>query len=110
MCEEFANLMTNEFEMSLMGELHFFLGLQVTQTNKGCFINQSKYVLELLKRFKMDKLKTIATPMSTSAGLDADERGKMVDAKVYRGMIGSLLYLTASRLNIQFSVCLCVHF
>ena len=74
------------------------------------FINQVKYIKVLLKKYKMDCCKKISTPMVTSTQLDADEVGKCVDQKIYRGMIGSLLYLTVSRPAIQFIVYLCAHF
>lgn len=110
LCKEFSNLITSEFEMSMMGELNFFLGLQVKQMKEGTFICQTKYCKELLNRFEMSNAKAMATPMSTSDHLDKDEKGKEVDLKKYRGMIGSLLYLTASRPDIMFSVCLCARF
>ena len=99
-----------EFEMSLMGELTYFLGLQIKQMNGGIFINQMKYTRDLLKRFNMDSTTSKDTPMNTTTTLDKDEDGNSVDTKLYRGMIGSLLYLTASRPDIMFSVCLCTHF
>ena len=102
--------MQNEFEMSMMGELKFFLGLQIKQTDNGTFINQAKYTKDLLKKFDLDNVKPIGTPMATSTKLDSDEQGKPVDTRKYRGMIGSLLYLTASRPDIMFSVCLCARF
>ena len=88
--------MHKEFEMSLMGELQYFLGLQINQSVAGIFIHQSKYVHDLLKRFNLENITTKATPMSTSLKLTKDEQGKSVDSTKYRGMIGSLLYLTAS--------------
>ena len=110
LCQDFAKLMQGEFEMSMMGELTFFLGLQIKQSKEGISITQSKYTKELLKRFGMENSKPIGTPMSPSCKLDKDEEGKCVDLKYYRGMIGSLLYLTASRPDIMFSVCLCARF
>ena len=110
LCQEFSKLMQGEFEMSMMGELTFFLGLQIKQTQDGIFINQAKYTKELLKRFKMDEAKPCSTPMSTSTKLEKDEGGKLIDSKLYRSMIGSLLYLTASRPDIMFSVCLCARY
>ncbi|KAG5532106.1 hypothetical protein RHGRI_026652 [Rhododendron griersonianum] len=110
LCEDFAKCMQGEFEMSMMGELTYFLGLQIKQSKDGIFINQSKYIKDLLKRFDMEKAKPMGTPMSTSTKLDKDEVGKPFDEKKYRGMIGSLLYLTASRPDIMFSVCLCARF
>ncbi|KAI5677251.1 hypothetical protein M9H77_08201 [Catharanthus roseus] len=102
--------MQKEFEMSMMGELTYFLGLQIKQTKEGIFINQEKYAKELLKRFDMSNAKGIGTPISASLKLDKDEKGKTVDEKTYRGMIGSLLYLMASRPDIMFAVCLCARF
>nr|KYP56105.1 Copia protein [Cajanus cajan] len=110
LCKEFSNDMQSEFEMSMMGKLNFFLGLQIRQTKNGIFINQSKYCKELLKRFGMENAKSMATPMSTTCYLDKDEVGKSIDVKKYRGMIGSLLYLFASRPDIMFSVCLCARY
>ncbi|KAG8633742.1 hypothetical protein MANES_18G144261v8 [Manihot esculenta] len=102
--------MRSEFEMSLMGELTFFLRLQIKQAAEGIFINRTKYIKDMLKKFKMNKLKGIGTPMNSNIKLDRDEKGKEVDKKLYRGMIGSLLYLTASRPDIHFSVCLYARF
>ncbi|KAK2967744.1 hypothetical protein RJ640_029701 [Escallonia rubra] len=99
-----------EFEMSMMGELTFFLGLQIKQSKEGIFINQSKYTRELLKRFGLENAKPRGTPISPSVNLIKDENGKDVDSKLFRGMIGSLLYLTASRPDIMFSVCICARF
>ncbi|KAH9725866.1 hypothetical protein KPL70_008032 [Citrus sinensis] len=110
LCKEFSSCMSKEFEMSMMGELKYFLGLQIKQNEEGIFINQAKNVKDLLKRFGIDDSKTKNTPMSTTTKLDKDEKGKEVDIKMYRGMIGSLLYLTASRPDIMFSVCLCARF
>jgi hypothetical protein len=109
-CEEFGNMMSREFEMSMIGELSLFLGLQVKQTKDVTFISQCKYVNDLLKRFGMDNSKPIKTPMPTNAHLDLDEEGKSVDLKLYRSMIGSLLYLTTSRPDIMFSVYMCARF
>ncbi|KAH9780087.1 Integrase catalytic domain-containing protein [Citrus sinensis] len=110
LCKEFSSCMSKEFEMSMMRELKYFLGLQIKQNEEGIFINQAKYVKDLLKRFGIDDSKTKNTPMSTTTKLDKDEKGKEVDIKMYRGMIGSLLYLTASRPDIMFSVCLSARF
>ncbi|KAH9778649.1 hypothetical protein KPL71_007414 [Citrus sinensis] len=110
LCKDFSSCMSQEFEMSMMGELKYFLGLQIKQNKEGIFINQAKYVRDLLKRFGYDNGTAKSTPMSTTIKLDKDEKGKEVDIKTYRGMIGSLLYLTASRPDIMFSVCLCARF
>ncbi|WVZ98408.1 hypothetical protein U9M48_043858 [Paspalum notatum var. saurae] len=107
---EFGNMMSREFEMSMIGELNFFLGFQIKQVKGGIFIHQEKYCKDLLKKFKMGDCKPISTPMSTNEHLDADVDGKPVDQSTYRSMIGSLLYLTASRPDIMFSVCLCARF
>jgi hypothetical protein len=109
-CEEFGDMISREFEISMIGELSFFLGLQVKQTKDRTFICQSKYVSDLLKRFDIDNSKPIKTPMATNAHLDLDEGGKLVDLKLYRSMIGSLLYLTVSRPDIIFIVCMCARF
>ncbi|WVZ94313.1 hypothetical protein U9M48_040219 [Paspalum notatum var. saurae] len=106
----FAEQMSREFEMSLMGELQFFLGLQIKQGLEGTFVHQAKYTRDILKKFNMGDSKPMITPMSTNTALDADEDGEAVDQKEFRGMIGSLLYLTAIRPDIQFAVCLCAHY
>ena len=110
MAKEFSHDMQSEFEMSMMGELNFFLGLQIKQTKTGIFVNQSKYCKELIHRFGMENAKHMATPMSTACYLDKDETSQSIDVKQYRGMIGSLLYLSASRPDIMFSVCMCARF
>ncbi|GJX38475.1 retrovirus-related pol polyprotein from transposon TNT 1-94 [Tanacetum coccineum] len=110
MCDEFAKIMHDEFEMSMMGELNFFLGLQIKQMEDGIFFNQSKYIKEMLKKFSLEDSKPMKTPMSSDTKLTKDEECESVDSTKYRGMIGSLLYLTASRPDIMFSVCLCARF
>jgi hypothetical protein len=102
--------MSREFEMSMMGELQFFLGLQIKQSKEGTFVHQVKYTKDIVQKFKMEDSKAMTTPMSTTTALDADEEGEQVDQKEYRSMIGSLVYLTATRPDIQFSVCLCARF
>ncbi|WVZ76409.1 hypothetical protein U9M48_024386 [Paspalum notatum var. saurae] len=99
----FAEQMSREFEMSLMGELQFFLGLQIKQGLEGTFVHQAKYTRDILKKFEMGDSKPMTTPMSTNTVLDADEDGEAVDQKEFRGMIGSLLYLTVTRPDIQFA-------
>jgi hypothetical protein len=103
----FAEDMSREFEMSMMGELQFFLGLQIKQSKEGTFVHQAKYTKDIVRKFKMEDSKAMATPTGTTTTLDADEEGEHVDQKEYQSMIGSLLYLTARRPDIQFSVCLC---
>ncbi|XP_066333416.1 uncharacterized mitochondrial protein AtMg00810-like [Miscanthus floridulus] len=107
---KFADLMRREFEMSIMGELTFFLGLQIKQTREGMFVHQGKYTKDVLKKFDMGEAKPLSTPMSTMTALDTDEKGEVMDQKEYRSMIGSLLYLTAMRPYIQFAMCLCARF
>ncbi|WVZ70452.1 hypothetical protein U9M48_019121 [Paspalum notatum var. saurae] len=106
----FAEQMSRKFEMSLMGELQFFLGLQIKQGPEGTFVHQAKYTRDILKKFEMGDSKPMMTPMSTNTALDADEDGEAVDQKEFRGMIGSLLYLTATKPDIQFAVCLCARY
>ncbi|GJR37607.1 retrovirus-related pol polyprotein from transposon TNT 1-94 [Tanacetum coccineum] len=110
MCDEFDKFMHDEFEMSMMGELNFFLGLQIKQMEDGIFFNQSKYIKEMLKKFGLEESKPIKTPMSFDTKLTKDEECESVNSTKYRGMIGSLLYLMASRPDIMFSVCLCARF
>ncbi|WVZ84435.1 hypothetical protein U9M48_031468 [Paspalum notatum var. saurae] len=86
----FAERMSREFEMSLMGELRFFLGLRIKQGHEGTFVHQAKYTRDILKKFDMGDSKPMTTPMSTNTALDADEDGEAVDRKEFRGMIGSL--------------------
>jgi hypothetical protein len=109
-CEEFSRIMIQKFEMSMMGELKYFLGFQVKQLQEGTFISQTKYTQDILTKFGMKDAKPIKTPMGTNGHLDHDTRGKSVDQKVYRSMIGSLLYLCASRPDIMLSVCMCARF
>jgi hypothetical protein len=96
--------------MSMMRELTFFLGIQVKQTKEGTFVHQAKYTKDLIKKFAMTYAKLVPTPMSTTTELDPDEDGEPVDQREYKSMIGSLLYLTTTRPDIQFVVCLCAFF
>ncbi|XP_019235721.1 PREDICTED: uncharacterized protein LOC109216046 [Nicotiana attenuata] len=93
-----------------MGELTFFLRLQIQKSEEGTFIWQTKYTKELIQKFGMSSVKAIGTPMSPSTNLDKDEKGNPVDETKYRGMIGSLLYLTTSQPNIMFTICKCARF
>jgi hypothetical protein len=105
----FIEDMIVEFEMSMMGELQFFLGLQIKQSNEGTFVHQAKYTKDIVRKFKMEDSKAMVTPMSTTTALDVDEEGEHVDQKEYRSMIGSLLYLTAtSRTSSSRYVCVLV--
>ncbi|GKD93995.1 retrovirus-related pol polyprotein from transposon TNT 1-94, partial [Tanacetum coccineum] len=90
----FSDLMKSRFEMSMMGEMTFFLGLQVNQSPRGIFINQSNYVLEILKKYGMESCDPVGTPMEIKDKLDLDQNGSPVDATKYRSMIGALMYLT----------------
>ncbi|KAJ9560455.1 hypothetical protein OSB04_005615 [Centaurea solstitialis] len=110
MCRDFEELMHKKFKMSSMGELTFFLGLQVTQKEDGILINQSKYVKDMLTKFGFQDTKPASTPMETHKQLTADLEGEEVDLHQYRSMIGSLMYLTASRPDIMFAVCVCARF
>jgi hypothetical protein len=105
-CEKFSKIMIQKFEMSMMGELKYFLGVQVKQLQEGTFISQTKYIQDILNKFGMKDAKPIKTPMGTNGYLDLDTGGKSIDQKVYRSMIGSLLYLCASRPDIMLSVCM----
>ncbi|GJY50166.1 putative ribonuclease H-like domain-containing protein [Tanacetum coccineum] len=109
-CDEFEALMKSRFQMSSMGELTFFLGLQVKQKEDGIFISQDKYVAEILKKFDFVSVKTASTPIETQKPLVKDEEASDVDVHLYRSMIGSLMYLTASRPDIMFAVCACSRF
>jgi hypothetical protein len=106
-CEEFSRNTIHKFEMSMMGELKYFLGFQIKQLQDGTFICQTKYIQDILKKFAMKNAKPIKTLMGTNGHLGLDIGGKSVHQKVYRSMIGSLLYLCASRLDIMVSVCMC---
>ncbi|GJU64553.1 putative ribonuclease H-like domain-containing protein [Tanacetum coccineum] len=110
LCLDFEQIMHKRFEMSSMGELTFFLGLQVKQKEDGIFISQDKYVGEILKKFGFSSIRTASTPMETNKALTKDEDGEDVDIHLYRSMIGSLMYLTSSRQDIMFSVYACLRF
>jgi hypothetical protein len=103
-------MIANEFQMSMMGELNFFLGIQVKQMKQGIFVHQDKYMKDLMKKFNMADVKPVSTPMSMATVLDPDENSEVVDQKEYRSMIDSLLYLTTTQSDIQFGVYLCARF
>ncbi|GKB03213.1 putative ribonuclease H-like domain-containing protein [Tanacetum coccineum] len=109
-CDKFEALMKSRFQMSSIGELTFFLGLQVKQKEDGIFISQDKYVAEILKKFDFVSIKTASIPIETQKPLVKDEEASDVDVHLYRSMIGSLMYLTASRPDIMFAVCACFRF
>ena len=103
-------MMAKEFEMSMIGELSYLLGLQIKQMKNGTFVSQGKYIKDTLKKFGMDDAKAISTPMGINGILDSDASGNMEDQKMYQSMIESLLYVIASRLDVMFSVCMCARF
>jgi hypothetical protein len=109
-CDEFSKIMTDRFEMSMMGELKFLHGFQIKLVKDGAFISQMKYTYDILKKFGMNNAKPIKTSMGTNGHLDLDMGATSVDQKVYRSIIGSLLYLCASRPDIMLSVCMCARF
>ncbi|GJU81598.1 retrovirus-related pol polyprotein from transposon TNT 1-94 [Tanacetum coccineum] len=104
--KRFANLMKINFEMSMMGELKLFLGLQVHQSPRGIFINQSQYTIKLLKKHGMDECVSMSIPMANER-LDANLQGTPTDQTTYRQMIGGLMYQTANRLDIDFATFVC---
>lgn len=109
-CLEFEKLMHNKFQMSSMGELTFFLGLQVKQSREGIFISQDKYVAEILRKFQFADSKIASTPIDPEKPLLKYVEGTNVDVHTYRSMIGSLMYLISSRPDIMFSVCACARY
>nr|GEV94739.1 retrovirus-related Pol polyprotein from transposon TNT 1-94 [Tanacetum cinerariifolium] len=110
LCDEFEQMMHKRFQMSYIGELTFFLGLQAKQKDDEIFINQDKYVADILKKFNFSSVKTASTPIETHKALLKDEEAQDVDVHLYKSMIGSLMYLTASRPDIMFAVCACARF
>ncbi|GKC46376.1 putative ribonuclease H-like domain-containing protein [Tanacetum coccineum] len=110
LCTEFEKMMHKKFQMSFMGELTFFLGLQVMQKKDEIFISQDKYVTKIVKKFGFTDVKTASKPMETQKPLLKDEDGEGVDVHLYTSMIGLLMYLTSSRPNIMFVVCACTRY
>nr|GEY95520.1 retrovirus-related Pol polyprotein from transposon TNT 1-94 [Tanacetum cinerariifolium] len=110
LCETFSKIMCSKFQMSMMGKLSFLLGLQISQSPRGIFLNQSKYALELIKKYGMETCEPTDTPMVEKSKLDEDPQRKAVDPTRYRGMIGTLVYLTASRPDLVFVVYICVRY
>nr|GEU90776.1 Gag-Pol polyprotein [Tanacetum cinerariifolium] len=106
----FSDLMKSRFEMSMMGEMTFFLGLQVNKSPCGIFISQSKYVLEIMNKYGMESCDPVGTPMEIKDKLDLDHNGTPVDATKYRSMIGALMYLTSSKPDIVYATCLCARY
>ncbi|GJR50520.1 retrovirus-related pol polyprotein from transposon TNT 1-94 [Tanacetum coccineum] len=107
LCDLFAKIMCSKFKMSMMGKISFFLGLQIFQNPRGIFINHSKYALESLKKYGFDSCDPVDTPTVEKSKLDEDKEGKAINPSHYRGMIGTFLYLTASRPDLQFAICMC---
>jgi hypothetical protein len=97
-------MMANEFEMSMIRELSYFLGLQIKQLKNDIFVSQGKYIKYMFKKFGMIDSKAISTPMGTNDNLDSDTSGNTVDQKLYRSMIRTLLYVTALRSDVIFSL------
>ena len=110
LAHSFSKLMQAEFEMSMIGELTHFLGLQIRQQDSGIFLSQSKYAKNFMKKFGLESASSVRTPMSPNVKLTIDLLGKSVDSSLYRSMIGSLLYLTASRPDISYSVGVCARY
>nr|GFB53146.1 uncharacterized mitochondrial protein AtMg00810-like [Tanacetum cinerariifolium] len=106
----FEKLMKDKFQMSSMGELTFFLGLQVKQKEDGIFISQDKYVPEILRKFGLTDRKSANTPIDIEKPLLKDPDGEDVDVHTYMSMIGSLMYLTSSRPDIMFAIFACARF
>nr|GEV51144.1 retrovirus-related Pol polyprotein from transposon TNT 1-94 [Tanacetum cinerariifolium] len=106
LCDLFSKLICSKFKMSMMRKISFFLGLQISQSPRGIFINQSKYALESLKKYGFESCDPVDIPMVEKSKLDEDKEGKAIDPSHYRGMIGTLLYLTASRPDLQFAICM----
>jgi hypothetical protein len=106
----FQEMMESEFQICMIGELIFFLGIQVKQIKQGTFVHQAKYTKDLMKKFNLAELKPVSTSMSTTTLLGPDEDGEAVDQRAYRSMIDTLLYLTVTWPSIQFIVRLCARF
>ncbi|GKC81718.1 retrovirus-related pol polyprotein from transposon TNT 1-94 [Tanacetum coccineum] len=107
MCDVFANIMTSKFKILMMDKMSFFLGLQISQSPRGIFINQPKYALEIIKKYGMQSSDPVDTPMVDKSKFDEDLQGKLVDPTHYHGMIGCLMYLTSNRPDLVFVVCMC---
>nr|GEV46311.1 retrovirus-related Pol polyprotein from transposon TNT 1-94 [Tanacetum cinerariifolium] len=107
LCDQFSKSMCSKFKMLMMGKISFFLGLQILQSHRGIFLNQSKYALESLKKYGMESSDPVDTPMVEKSKLDEDTQGKVVNPTHYCRMVGTLMYLTASRPDLTFVVCMC---
>jgi hypothetical protein len=110
LCREFESIMKSQFEMSMMGELSFFLGLEVQQKEDGILIHQAKYTRDILAKYNLSDCKPSNTPFAAQTTLVPDLEGPSVNPHTYRSMIGSLMYLTASRPDIMWAVGCCARF
>ncbi|GKA79899.1 retrovirus-related pol polyprotein from transposon TNT 1-94 [Tanacetum coccineum] len=110
LCDLFAKIICSKFKMSMMDKISFFLGLRIFQNPRGIFINQSKYALESLKKYGFYSCDPVDTPIVEKSKLNEDKEGKAVDPSHYRGMIDTLIYLTASRPDLQFAICMCARY
>ncbi|GJY16111.1 retrovirus-related pol polyprotein from transposon TNT 1-94 [Tanacetum coccineum] len=109
-CNIFSKEMSSKFQMSMMGQISFFFGIQVSQSPGGIFINQAKHAIEILKKYGMDLTDPVDTPMVDRLKLDEVLKGIPVDQTRFRGMVGSLMYLTTSRPDLVFAVCMCARY
>nr|GEW47221.1 hypothetical protein [Tanacetum cinerariifolium] len=109
-CDIFVDKMSSKFKMSMMDKMSFFLVLEISQSPRGIFINQTKYALEILKKYSIDSIDPVDTLMVDQTKLDKDLQGTPIDATRYRGMIKSLMYLTSSRPDLVFAVCMCARY
>jgi hypothetical protein len=107
---KFGKMMAKDFEISMIRELSYFIGLQIKQLKNDTFMSQGKYIKDMLKKFGMEDAKGISTPIGTNESLDSDKSGNMVNQRMYRSTIGRLLYVTVSRSDVMFSVCMCARF
>ncbi|GJY77111.1 retrovirus-related pol polyprotein from transposon TNT 1-94 [Tanacetum coccineum] len=110
LCDTFSETMCSKFKMSMMGKISFFLRLQISQSPRGIFLNQFKYALESLKKYGMESCDPVDTPMVEKSKLDEDTQGKAVDPTHYRGMVGTLMYLTSSRPDLVYAICMCARY
>ncbi|GJV26597.1 retrovirus-related pol polyprotein from transposon TNT 1-94 [Tanacetum coccineum] len=110
LCDKFSEIMLTKFKMSLMGKISFFLGLQISQSPRDIFLNQSKYALESLKKYGMESCDPMDILMVEKSKLDEDTLGKAVDPTHYRGIVGILMYLTSSIPDLVYVVCMCARY
>ncbi|GKC43256.1 retrovirus-related pol polyprotein from transposon TNT 1-94, partial [Tanacetum coccineum] len=110
LCDKFSKIMCSKFKMSMMGKISLFLGLQISQSPRGIFLNQSKYALESLKKYGMESCDPVDTTMVEKSKLDKDPQGQVIDPTHYRGMVGTLMYLTSSRPDLVYDVCMCARY